>query len=73
LPLPPTTTLEFTLQPFFERLGVVPPRGSATIPQELRAVIKQRIVEGEYFGVSAYVAALIEADQAVRQREVPER
>lgn len=63
LTLSPSTTLNATVQPFFERLGLVQPELSFKISGDLQPFIKHRVVQCEHFGVSAYIESLVRADQ----------
>jgi hypothetical protein len=63
LPLAPSTELNFTLQPFFERLGLRLPEFIA-LPADVRPMVQQRVIQGQFLGVSDYVGYLIRDDHA---------
>ena len=63
LPLLPMTTLDVTLKPFFERLGLVIP-DIIDLSEELRAYVSDRVVQEQFLGVSEYIDNLIKEEQA---------
>ena len=70
LQIPSLGQLQFTLGPFFERLGVVVP-DVIELPKELHATIRELVVRDHAFGVTEYIASLIKEDQ--RRRDSGER
>jgi hypothetical protein len=60
--------LQFTLAPFFERLGFVVP-DVIELPKELHATIRELVVRDHAFGVSEYIANLIKEDHRRRNSE----